>query len=152
MNRERITLTGAAILLLLSLFLFREHAVQRERIQELESELAELEEENAFFSELCRLAAEERLGYAGEDFRADKSVLVLSLGETAELGLTASWEGVGNVFLDCRGDAAVLSFTEESWEKDTSILIEGVQPGLTVVEFRSDAQEESFYVWILVKK
>lgn len=145
--------SAAAVLLLLpTLFLARQQSFKEEQIRELRTELTELKESHAACSELLLLAGEGKLGYAGENFRTDKSVVVLPCGGTEELRLTAWWEERSSVFVDCRGDSAELRFMEEDWAEDTVVSVKGIHPGLTVAQFSSDGTEDSFHVWILVEE
>lgn len=104
------------------------------------------------FQDFCTLAREESLGYGNEYFRVDRSVFVLPAdGEARKLKLTASWKDVGNVYVECSSDAAELRFTEDEWERYTTMTVTPRHPGVTIARFRSDATDATFAVWIYVE-
>ena len=119
----------------------------------MQAELAAVQARSDCLDELCGLLEEEKLGYANESFRADRSVMVLQSGGNPEkLKLTAHWEGGGNVYVDCSSDAAELRFDEEDWERYTTMTVTPTHPGVTVARFSSDAVKATFAVFILVEE
>jgi len=132
-----VALLLAALLLTVSLYVYQ----QRSR-----------EERAEYFEELCTLTEKGNFGYANEYFRATKSFIVLRRGETEEFKLTANWEGGGSVFVDCSSDAAELAFTEESWDRYTTMTVAGIHPGFTAAHFTSDATDKSFYICVFVEE
>ena len=141
-----------AVVGLLLHFLPTQAEAQKEMAR-MEAELAAAQERSDCLDELCALLAEEKLGYANESFRVDRSVVVLKNGgEPEKLKLTAHWEGGGNVFVDCSSDAAELSFDETDWDRYTTMTLTPSHPGVTVARFSSDAAKATFAVFILVEE
>ena len=114
-------------------------------------EIDGLESELNMYKSDFKLMTQGNVGYASSNFKADKSVIVLSKGETKKFTLTANWSNGGTVSVDYSHRlVAFVSFDNDSWYTSTKMTVDPVRTGSTVVTFSNNVNSQTFKILIIV--
>lgn len=124
---------------------------KEELIASQRSTISSLQAKADNFDAVCSELKAGNLGYGSDIFKTDKGVVVVGTGEkNRKLTLTTDWSGSGTVSWECSGDAAGISFDEDSWSSSVGITIVPQRAGVTVVTFSNNMGAGTFKVLIIV--
>lgn len=91
-------------------------------------------------------------GYAADNFKIDRNIILVNKGTTTKLNLTAYWYTGGNVKISYSpAGIADISFDNNSWGTTTSLTVKGVKAGITKATFTNDQDSNKFNIMIIVK-
>lgn len=113
--------------------------------------IAELEDKAGYYDDICSLMSYGNIGYAASNFKASESVIILRKTDVnRKFKLTANWSNGGNVSISYSSIAAMVSFDNDSWYTSTTMSIDPLIEGVTVVTFSNDVDSNTFKVLIIV--
>lgn len=144
-------------------------SASEKELKAVSSELADLEEEYAdlqddyddlldssgvaadAFDRLCDFADYNVVGIGSKDFFPHRSVIVLSEGDSEYFTITCSYTSNVTVNLSVDGDDVIDANFSGSWNGDeTDVTVEGLHPGVALIDFTNDLNSDSFSVLVIV--
>ena len=103
-------------------------------------------------NELLQALNGSNTGYAADNFKIDRNIILVDKGDTTKLNLTAYWYTGGNVEISYSpAGIANISFDNSSWATTTPLTVKGIKAGITKVTFKNDQDSNIFNILILVK-
>lgn len=115
------------------------------------SDMAALSAAAEEYSKVLDFLSSDNAGYASDEFRASRSVLVLSAGgASGEFTLVTDYDEGVSVSLTRDGGSASLEYAEDSWGYSVNMIVTPVSKGITKATFSNDLNDESFSVLIIV--
>jgi RNA polymerase subunit RPABC4/transcription elongation factor Spt4 len=113
--------------------------------------IATLENKVAYYDDFCDFLSSDNIGYAADNFNADKSVILVSKSDTSmKITLTAYWSNGGTVSTSSSSSSADVVFDDDSWDETTTLTIEPYTEGISIITFSNDVDSDTFSILIIV--
>lgn len=120
-------------------------------INSQKNKIADLEDKANNYDDICSMMSSGNIGYAAANFKSSESIIVLQENElNRKFTLTANWISGGSVSADYSSFAASVSFDNDSWYTSTTMTINPMHEGATVVTFSNDVDSKAFKILIIV--
>lgn len=125
--------------------------VQGETITKQNEYIDSLEDKATNYDQICTALRYGNIGSAANNFKADKSIIVLRDSErNCKFTLTAHWNRGGTVEVSYSSSAARVTFDKDSWGTSTTMTVIPKCKGATVVTFKNSVNNDQFKILIIV--
>ena len=118
---------------------------------DLDIKINDLENKADSYDDICNELSAGKIGYASNNFKSSESVIAVKQSETGrKFTLTANWNSGGVVDVAYSGISARVDFDQDSWQTSTTMSIDPLVAGITVVTFSNNVNSETFKIIVIV--